>query len=226
MIRNLFSVFDPSANFRLSLNWIRSILFVLFITPIYWLTPRKISLISGFAIKKLHYEFKTLLGPTSFSGSTFIFIALFAFILLNNFLGLFPYIFTASSHISLTLALALPLWLSFILFGWVNNTNHMFAHLVPQRTPSALMPFIVLIESIRNVIRPITLSVRLMANMVAGHLLITLLGNQTAVAANFILIGLIITQILLLTLEAAVAIIQSYVFAVLTTLYSREITSH
>ena len=65
-----------------------------------------------------------------------------------------------------------------------------------------------------------------MANIVAGHLLITLLGNQTAVASNVILISLIITQILLLTLESAVAIIQSYVFAVLTTLYSREITSH
>jgi len=97
---------------------------------------------------------------------------------------------------------------------------------VPQSTPSALIPFMVLIESIRNVIRPITLSVRLMANIVAGHLLITLLGNQTATASHFILIRLIITQILLLTLERAVAIIQSYVFAVLTTLYAREITSH
>jgi F-type H+-transporting ATPase subunit a len=102
----------------------------------------------------------------------------------------------------------------------------MFAHLVPQSTPSALIPFIVLIESISNIIRPITLSVRLIANIVAGHLLITLLGNQTAVASNIILVSLLITQILLLTLESAVAIIQSYVFAVLTTLYSREITSH
>jgi len=62
--------------------------------------------------------------------------------------------------------------------------------------------------------------------MVAGHLLITLLGNQTAVASNFILFSLILVQILLLTLESAVAIIQSYVFAVLSTLYAREITSH
>jgi F-type H+-transporting ATPase subunit a len=102
----------------------------------------------------------------------------------------------------------------------------MFAHLVPQRTPGPLIPFIVLIETIRNIIRPGTLAVRLIANIVAGHLLITLLGNQTAVASNFILIGLILTQIILLTLESAVAIIQSYVFAVLSTLYAREITSH
>jgi len=95
--------------------------------------------------------------------------------------------------------------------------------MVPSGTPGALMPFMVLIETIRNLIRPITLSVRLIANIVAGHLLITLLGNQTAIASNIILARLIVTQILLLTLETAVAIIQSYVFAVLSTLYSREV---
>lgn len=226
MITNLFSVFDPSANFNLSLNWFRSILIIIFTLPVFWLIPRKFSLFFVIILKKLHSEFKILLGPTSRQGSTIIFISLFVFILINNFLGLFPYIFTASSHITLTLALALPLWLTFILYGWISHTNHIFAHLVPQSTPSALIPFMVLIESIRNVIRPITLSVRLIANIVAGHLLMTLLGNQTAVASNIILVRLLITQILLLTLERAVAIIQSYVFAVLTTLYSREITSH
>jgi F-type H+-transporting ATPase subunit a len=65
-----------------------------------------------------------------------------------------------------------------------------------------------------------------MANIVAGHLLITLLGNQTAIAINITLTLLILVQILLLILESAVAVIQSYVFAVLSTLYAREITSH
>jgi F-type H+-transporting ATPase subunit a len=85
------------------------------------------------------------------------------------------------------------------------------------------MPFMVIIETIRNIIRPLTLSIRLIANMVAGHLLITLLGSQTALAANFILARLIIIQVLLLTLETAVTVIQAYVFAVLSTLYSREV---
>jgi F-type H+-transporting ATPase subunit a len=85
------------------------------------------------------------------------------------------------------------------------------------------MPFIVCIETIRNVIRPITLAVRLTANIIAGHLLITLLGN-TGPILNLILIGLIIAQTLLLTLERAVAIIQAYVFSVLSTLYSREVS--
>lgn len=226
IITNLFSVFDPSSSIGAPINWVRIFISLSIITPLYWLTPTKINLLVAKATNKLHEEFKNLLGPEAFQGRTTLLIGLFLFILFNNFMGLFPYIFTASSHLALTLTLSLPLWVSFILFGWVNHTKHIFAHLVPQRTPFALIPFIVLIETIRNIIRPGTLAVRLIANIVAGHLLITLLGNQTAVASNFILVGLIFTQILLLTLECAVAVIQSYVFAVLSTLYASEITSH
>jgi len=212
MITNLFSSFDPSTIINISFNWLSSLIIFFLITPLYWVVPSKISTSTVSLKKTLHKEFKTLLGQPSSNGLTIILIALFTFILINNFMGLFPYVFTSSSHITLTLGLALPLWLTFIIFGWVNNTSHIFAHIVPSGTPGALIPFIVLIESIRNLIRPITLSIRLIANIVAGHLLITLLGNQTATASNIILVSLIFTQILLLTLEAAVAIIQSYVF--------------
>lgn len=224
MIINLFSIFDPSTNIlNISLNWISSLLGILFFPIIFWFLPSRISLFWNKIFSTLHLEFKTLLGPISFKGTTFIFISLFTFILFNNFLGLFPYIFTRTSHITITLSLALPLWLRFIFFGWINNTKHMFAHLVPQGTPSVLIPFIVIIETIRNVIRPGTLAVRLSANIIAGHLLLTLLGNTGNSISTIILSVLIITQLLLLTLETAVAIIQSYVFTILRTLYSREI---
>jgi len=226
IITNLFSVFDPSSILNLSLNWAGSIIFILVLTPLYWVTPTKIFILINFLINKIYAEFKNLLGLTSFSGRTIPFIALFIFIIVNNVMGLFPYIFTASSHMALTLTLSLPLWLSFMVYGWFNYTKHILAHLVPNGTPGALIPFIVLIETIRNVIRPLTLAVRLIANIVAGHLLITLLGNQTELASGIILMGLLVVQIVLLTLETAVAIIQSYVFAVLSTLYAREITSH
>lgn len=224
MIMNLFSIFDPSTNiFNLSLNWIRTILGILFFPLIFWFIPSRISIFWSFIFSTLHKEFKTLLGPTRFNGTTFIFISLFTLILFNNFLGLFPYIFTSTSHITLTLTLALPLWLSFIFFGWINNTKHIFAHLVPQGTPGILMPFIVLIETIRNIIRPGTLAVRLSANIIAGHLLLTLLGNTGNSLTLFLTSILIIAQLLLLTLETAVAVIQSYVFTILRTLYSREV---
>jgi F-type H+-transporting ATPase subunit a len=85
------------------------------------------------------------------------------------------------------------------------------------------MPFIVCIETIRNVIRPGTLAVRLAANIIAGHLLITLMGNTGPTLAVTLVGFLLIGQIALLILESAVAIIQSYVFAVLSTLYSSEV---
>jgi F-type H+-transporting ATPase subunit a len=85
------------------------------------------------------------------------------------------------------------------------------------------MPFMVCIETISNVIRPGTLAVRLTANIIAGHLLLTLIGN-TGNSLSSILVGLlVISQIALLILESAVSIIQSYVFAVLSTLYSSEV---
>jgi len=224
VIINLFSIFDPSTNiFNFSLNWIRTILGILFFPIIYWFLPSRISMFWNKIFLILHLEFKTLLGISSFKGTTFIFISLFTLILFNNFLGLFPYIFTSTSHITLTLTLAFPLWLSFIFYGWINNSKHIFAHLVPQGTPSVLIPFIVLIETIRNIIRPGTLAVRLSANIIAGHLLLTLLGNTGNSISSFIISILILTQLLLLSLESAVAIIQSYVFTILRTLYSREI---
>nr|AXS64847.1 ATP synthase F0 subunit 6 [Cucujoidea sp. 14 KM-2017] len=221
MMMNLFSSFDPITQFNLSLNWLSSWIFLFFIPLMFWFIPSRFNMIWIFMFNTLHKEFKLLIGNKNYN-STLIFISLFFFILVNNFMGLFPYIFTSTSHLILTFSLALPLWISFMLFGWIMNTYHMFSHLVPQGTPSILMPFMVCIETISNIIRPGTLAVRLTANMIAGHLLMTLLGN-TGSSLSFLLIILIIIQILLITLESAVAIIQAYVFAVLSTLYSSEI---
>ena len=224
MITNLFSVFDPSTIiFNLSLNWLSTLIGLILIPYYFWFLPSRINVIWNSILLTLFKEFKTLLGPKRKNGSTFIFISLFSIILFNNFLGLFPYIFTSTSHLTLTLTLALPLWLSFIIYGWINNTQHIFTHLVPQGTPRVLMPFIVCIETIRNIIRPGTLAVRLTANIIAGHLLLTLIGNTGNNLSSLLILYSLISQIALLLLEAAVAIIQSYVFAVLSTLYSREV---
>nr|YP_010988665.1 ATP synthase F0 subunit 6 [Allanaspides hickmani]WOR80970.1 ATP synthase F0 subunit 6 [Allanaspides hickmani]WOR80983.1 ATP synthase F0 subunit 6 [Allanaspides hickmani] len=223
MMTNLFSVFDPlSSILHLPLNWLSTFLAFFIIPFLYWAMPSRFLLLWSTIISTLHKEFKLLLGPLSYNGSI-IFISLFSLILFNNFLGLLPYIFTSSSHMALTLSFALPLWVSFMLYGWLKNTQHMFSHLVPQGTPTLLMPFMVLIETISNIIRPGTLAVRLAANMIAGHLLLTLLGNTGHSLSSSLLFLLLFAQILLLTLESAVAIIQSYVFAILTSLYASEV---
>nr|YP_010329763.1 ATP synthase F0 subunit 6 [Cleora fraterna]UNP54487.1 ATP synthase F0 subunit 6 [Cleora fraterna] len=224
MMSNLFSIFDPSTNlFNLSLNWTSTLLGLIFIPYGFWLIPNRHYYMWNFILMKLHNEFKTLLKNNYFQGSTFIFISLFSFVLFNNFLGLFPYIFTSTSHLTLSLSISLPLWLSFMLYGWINNCQHMFSHMIPQGTPAILMPFMVLIETISNIIRPGTLAVRLTANMIAGHLLMTLLSSTGSNMASYMIVFLVIIQILLLILESAVAVIQSYVIAILSTLYSSEV---
>nr|YP_010031506.1 ATP synthase FO subunit 6 [Diachrysia nadeja]QOV02905.1 ATP synthase FO subunit 6 [Diachrysia nadeja] len=224
MMSNLFSIFDPSTNlFNIPFNWISTILGIMFIPYSFWLIPNRHFFLWNLILSKLHNEFKTLLKNNYFKGSTFIFISMFSFILFNNFLGLFPYIFTSTSHLTLSLSISLPLWLSFMMYGWINNSQHMFIHMIPQGTPSILMPFMVLIETISNIIRPGTLAVRLTANMIAGHLLMTLLSNNGPNLPSYLIMILIMIQILLLILESAVAVIQSYVIAILSTLYSSEV---
>nr|QTZ18985.1 ATP synthase F0 subunit 6 [Epicypta sp. WQY004] len=224
MMTNLFSVFDPSSSIlNFSLNWLSIFIGLTLIPSLFWVMPSRHNIIWNNILLTLHKEFNTLLGTTGHKGSTLLFISLFSIIMFNNFLGLFPYIFTSTSHLTMSLSLSLPLWICFMMYGWLNHTQHMFAHLVPQGTPSILMPFMVCIETISNIIRPGTLAVRLTANMIAGHLLLTLLGNTGPGMISLLVTFLLVTQIALLVLEAAVAIIQSYVFAVLSTLYSSEV---
>nr|YP_009406918.1 ATP synthase F0 subunit 6 [Typhlatya pearsei]ASA39441.1 ATP synthase F0 subunit 6 [Typhlatya pearsei] len=223
MMSNLFSTFDPSSSIlNISLNWSSTLLGLAFFPLAFWAMPSRWILTWSLVMNTLHKEFKILLGPKNFSG-TILFVSLFSLIVFNNFLGLLPYVFTSTSHLAMTLSLALPLWVSFMMFGWFNHTQHMLAHLVPMSTPGPLMPFMVLIEMISNFIRPGTLAVRLAANMIAGHLLLTLLGNTGPSLSMSLLSILIISQILLLLLESAVAVIQSYVFAILSTLYASEV---
>nr|AGY61272.1 ATP synthase F0 subunit 6 [Halocaridina rubra] len=224
MMMDLFSSFDPSSGIMtLPLNWLSTLLGVLFLPYILWAMPSRWSFVWTSFLDTLHKEFKILLGQGKATG-TLMFVSLFSIIVFNNLLGLLPHVFTSTSHLAMNLSLALPLWISFMLFGWVNNTKHMLAHLVPLGTPGPLMPFMVLIEVTSNLIRPGTLAVRLTANMIAGHLLLTILSNAMVSMSGIIILStLLISQILLLLLELAVAIIQSYVFSVLSTLYASEV---
>nr|WRO44914.1 ATP synthase F0 subunit 6 [Themus stigmaticus] len=223
MMSNLFSSFDPSSSMGLSLNWASTILSLLILPTIFWLIPSRISMMWNKILLTLNKEFKILLNIKNNKGSTLIFISLFTIILINNLTSLFPYVFSSTSHMTFNLSLALPMWLSFMLFGWINNYIHMFAHLVPQGTPPALMPFMVCIETTSNIIRPLTLAIRLTANIMAGHLLLTLLGNSGSKLSLLVLSVLIFSQLMLFILESAVAMIQAYVFSILSTLYSSEV---
>nr|QDI93379.1 ATP synthase F0 subunit 6 [Quernocoris caliginosus] len=222
MMTNLFSTFDPSTSVNLSMNWMSTFIGIMIIPSMYWIIPSRMNFLFKMLFNGLYNEFKTLMGKKS-QGLNLMIISLFMFILTNNMMGLLPYIFTSSSHLSYTLSLALPLWMSMMIFGWMNKTQEMFAHMIPSGTPPILMPFMVMIETISNLIRPGSLAVRLTANMIAGHLLMSLLGNNMMEATPMIMPLILVVQATLMMFETAVSVIQAYVFSILTTLYSSEV---
>lgn len=109
-----------------------------------------------------------------------------------------------------------------MIFGIYTNYKHILAHLVPNDTPIYLISLIVLIETVSNVIRPLTLSIRLAANIVSGHLLIVLVSSIEPSLGNLECLSIVTIQTILITLEVAVSIMQAYVFTILRVLYIRE----
>jgi len=225
-MNSLFSVFDPvSSIFLYNLNWVAIFLFILYLPQKFFLLNRKNIKLYKILINVLNGEFRLSIGKVVTPGVSFILISIFLLIVCSNFLGLFPYIFTATSHLSITVRLALPVWLGYIIFSTLNNINFFLSHLVPTGTPYVLIPFMVIIELISRVIRPLTLSVRLAANIVAGHLLIVLVRSPI-VSVSWVILGLVFGGLfLLVVLELAVSVIQSYVFSTLMSLYVIEVNS-
>nr|UYL27201.1 ATP synthase F0 subunit 6 [Alectorobius amblus] len=221
MMMNLFSIFDPATSANFSLNWASTCIIIITTPYMYWLIPSRIQQIWFMITKYLIIEMKPIFSKKMMK-FIFFYITLFWLIFNNNMMGLFPYIFTSTSHINLTTFLAIPFWMTLMLYGWINQTNSMFSHLVPQGTPMPLSMFMVLIETISNLIRPVTLAVRLSANMISGHLLLCLLSSVMEKFSNLFLMILPCMMILLL-LEMAVAMIQSYVFMTLSSLYLNEL---
>jgi len=221
MINNLFSVFDPRSSI-LKISWFILFISVSLISISTWKIKNSIRKFYSKIIATLKKEVKFSLGDTE-KRTELIIITVFFSILLINFLALYPQIFSPTSHLTVTLPISLLFWLTVVMFGWIKNTKHMLAHLLPQGTPPALMIFIVAIELTRNIIRPITLCVRLTANLIAGHLLITLLGNALVSLHPTSVILASSAPLILTILESAVACIQAYVFITLITLYTTEL---
>nr|AYQ22948.1 ATP synthase F0 subunit 6 [Pleurocryptella fimbriata] len=220
---NLFSVFDPTSSVNsFPLNWGVSSLMFIGLHWSYWASKSRSQALWGLMTRTLTKE-ASLLMPKRKSTLVFLPVSLFILIFSNNLGGLLPYVFTSTSHLKVTLALSLPLWIGLFLYGYMCNFTHSMSHLVPQGTPVALMPVMVLIESISSVIRPFTLSIRLAANMIAGHLLIVLLSGAANIFNIYGLISVGFSLIVLMVLETAVAMIQAYVFATLMGLYISEV---
>nr|WDA96240.1 ATP synthase F0 subunit 6 [Macaca arctoides] len=175
------------------------------------------------------FTLKQMMKTHNAKGQTWslMLMSLITFIAMTNLLGLLPYSFTPTTQLSMNLAMAIPLWAGTVVVGLRFKTKNSLAHLLPQGTPTPLIPMLVAIETISLLIQPVALAVRLTANITAGHLLIHLTGNAVLALStiNLSMTLLISTLLVLLTvLEIAVALIQAYVFTLLISLYLRNNT--
>nr|AEK84159.1 ATP synthase F0 subunit 6 [Alcithoe flemingi] len=228
MLVDIFSSFDDNNQVFMSiymLMWLFSLATILLFSSMYWVVnPRWMSVVVTFKDTVSSQIFRSY--GLRMGGFINIITALFLLLILMNLSGLIPYVFSLTSHLAVSLCLGLPLWLSLIISAVFYNLSSVLAGLLPMGAPALLNPFLVIIETISITVRPITLSVRLMANMSAGHIVLTLIGSYLTTSlftsSVFTMLLLISIQVLYTIFEFGISLIQAYIFCLLITLYSDE----
>jgi F-type H+-transporting ATPase subunit a len=184
------------------------------------------------SLAEIIYEFvaSTVTGVMGKDGMKFFpfVFSLFMFVLMANMLGMVPGSFTVTSHIIVTAAFAFLVIGVVLVYGIMKHGSHFFGLFVPSGVPGWLLPFMVLIEAVSFVSRPISLSLRLFGNMLAGHIALKVFGGFVVALLASGGVGLIIAPLPLLlaialtALEFLVAFLQAYVFAILTCVYLND----
>jgi F-type H+-transporting ATPase subunit a len=185
------------------------------------------------SVAEISYEFvaSTIRSNAGSEGMKFfpLVFSLFMFILVSNMIGIIPYTFTVSSHIIVTAALALLVFFTVLIYGFYKNGLKFFKIFVPSGIPIYILPLVVLIEIISFFSRPISHSVRLFANMLAGHITLKVFAGFVALLGSSLgavgwvggMLPLALT-VALTALELLVAFLQAYVFAILTCIYLND----
>jgi F-type H+-transporting ATPase subunit a len=184
------------------------------------------------SIAELSYEFvadtiKSSAGTEGMKFFPFVF-TIFMFVLFANVIGLIPYAFTVTSHIIITATLALLVFLTVTIYGFYRNGVHFLKLFVPSGIPVLILPMIVFIEILSYLSRPVSHSIRLFANMLAGHITLKVFAGFVTLLGGLGIFGVagaslpLILVVALTALELLVAFLQAYVFAILTCIYLND----
>nr|YP_010472555.1 ATP synthase F0 subunit 6 [Erronea errones]UVG40740.1 ATP synthase F0 subunit 6 [Erronea errones] len=228
MLVDIFSSFDDNNQVFMSLYvlmWFFSLTSILLFSSWYWvMSPRWSTMIMIFKDTVTSQIFRSF--GLNLGGFINIVTGLFLFLIFVNLSGLVPYVFSPTSHLAVSLSLGLPFWLSLIISAIFFDPRSVVAGLLPMGAPAALNPFLVIVETVSIMVRPITLSVRLAANMSAGHIVLTLVGNYLTasifISSIFSTLFIIFIQVFYTIFEFGISLIQAYIFCLLITLYSDE----
>jgi len=185
------------------------------------IVPTKIQLLTELSYTLVSKMVSDTAGLKAKPYFPFVF-SLFMFVLFCNMLGMLPYSFTVTSHIIVTFALAAIIFVGVTIIGFVNHGAGYLKLFIPSGVPLFLLPLIVIIEIISYLSRPVSLSVRLFANMMAGHTMLKVFGGF--VISLGVLGGLLPLSftVALTGLEILIAFLQAYVFAILTCIYLND----
>tara|TARA_Y100000590_G_scaffold26743_1_gene30103 strand:- start:6390 stop:7124 length:735 start_codon:yes stop_codon:yes gene_type:complete len=199
-----------------------AILILLFVgTKKKLLVPSKIQLITEMSYSFVAKMINDTAGSSAKPFFPFIF-TLFMFVLFCNMVGMLPYSFTVTSHIIITFILAAIIFIGVTIIGFMKHGIKYLELFVPKGVPIALLPLIIIIEIISYLSRPISLSVRLFANMMAGHTMLKVFGGfviSLGLLGGWLPLGF---SVALTGLEILVAFLQAYVFAILTCIYLND----
>jgi F-type H+-transporting ATPase subunit a len=184
------------------------------------LVPSRLQSVSEVLYETVAGMVRDNVGPEGKRYMPWIF-SLFLFVLFGNLIGLIPYTFTFTSHIIVTFAMAATIFLIVTLIGFIRHGTHFFRMFFPDGAPLATAPILIPIELVSYMSRPISLSVRLFANMTVGHLMLAVVGGFVVpLGIAGILPVAFLTAIT--ALEFLIAVIQAYVFAILTCIYLND----
>jgi F-type H+-transporting ATPase subunit a len=185
------------------------------------LVPSRMQLLSEMAYEFVAKMISETAGDKARPYFPFI-LTLFLFVLFSNMIGMLPYSFTVTSHIIVTFALAIFVFIGVTIIGFIKHGIGYLKLFVPSGVPVVLMPIIVVIEIISYLSRPVSLSVRLFANMMAGHTMLKVFGGfviSLGLVGGWLPLGF---SVALTGLEILVAFLQAYVFAILTCIYLND----
>nr|ARK38490.1 ATP synthase F0 subunit 6 [Lanceolaria gladiola] len=228
MLMDIFSSLDAGVHSNFSVGgliWLTGFMGLLIVLISAWISVSGIS-VMFFSLADVVLGLVKGCSGKFFGGFALGQVSLFMLIFIVNISGMIPNVFSPTSHLSLTFVLAMVVWFCLVFSGWSYSWKSSAGHLVPTGSPIGLIPLLVLIESVSILIRPITLGVRLAANITMGHLMLHVIGEYVVgFFYSISFLGSLLGSLVMwgyVIFEFAVSFLQAYVFVLLVGLYSSD----
>ena len=226
MIVRIFSSFDIRIynSFAYNYSYVYGLIPIIINLQLLWIEKPTSKFFFLSYLEKTLFSLNTIRKRNNIKSSHNIFVAVFYALIILNIVGIFPYILAFTSHLEITLSLGLPLWFIILIGAFIKTTKFIISHQVVEGAPLYIGPFLALAEIIRNIIRPITLSFRLSANIRAGHVILGILNSALVTIVIWKIFKLSVSGVIVgySLFELVICFVQAFVFILLLYLYTND----